>query len=897
MNGETKKSTEEMMKLNQGLSILNAISQTVNQSIDLDEILNKSVDKMMDMINVHQVHIYLLDEKSDDLVLVVYRGVSKEFLEWGKRRKLGMGVSGKVALSGESMFMENYPTHPDALAPAIEEGLKSVAVIPLRSRDKIYGTLNIARKKVSEITPFEKNLFNSIGQILSGAMERTFLYSENVKRLEELKTLYSITQEIASKLELRVILQKIMESAIALLGADSGSIALWDNQKQSYGIAIVHRLPDSLIGKEFSPPWIGVIGEVISRKSPVLCKDYERYPSRVGELDSYHIKEVVGVPLIVREMIIGTMVISSSDPEVHFQQSEVDLLYNFAHQAAVAIGNAKLYEDSLAKIRQLTTLYEIGKTLSSTLDLDDLFEKALELLKDRFGYAACSILLLDRARDELYIKQVTGRDLEEARKLRFRVGIDGIVGWVARTGELVYAPDVSKDSRYIPGDSSIKSEAAFPLKIRDQLFGVLDIESNELYGFDEEDLKTLSSFASQMSVSIENAQLFSDLKQTLQELRQAQDQVVQAEKLRAMGELASGVAHDFNNVLAVVLGNTQLLLHQLDRLGAEEIREGLKVIERSSKDGAETIRRIQEFTGVRRDREFISLSLNEMVTEVVNITQPRWRDQTQKKGIQIELTTHLGVIPLIMGNPSEMREVLTNIIFNAVDAMSRGGKLTITTQPQAEDWVEVRIADTGIGMTEDVKKRVFDPFFTTKGVTNSGLGMSVSYGIIKRHGGEILIESESGKGTTFILHLPTGYGEEETVVKEVAVSKESRRARILVIDDEESVRDILSRMLKTKGHKVAVAPNGEEGIERFRAEAFDLVFTDLGMPKLSGWDVGKTIKGINPKTPVAMITGWGVELDREKLNESGIDLIISKPFNFDQVIDLVSEAMELKEKI
>jgi signal transduction histidine kinase/ActR/RegA family two-component response regulator len=897
MNGEAKKSREETMNLNQELSILNAISQTVNQFVDLDEILNKSIDKMMDMISVHQARIYLLDEKSNDLVLIVHRGFSEKFLETIKRRKLGVGATGKVALSGESVFMENYPNHPDALAPAIEEGLKSVAVIPLKSRDKIYGTLNIARKEVSEIASFEKNLFDSIGQIISGAMERTFLYTENVKRLEELKTLYSISQEIASKLELRVILQKIMESAITLLGADSGSIALWDNRKQSYGIAFVHRLPNSLIGKEFSPPWPGVIGEVIVRKSPVLWKDYEHHPNRLEELDSYHIKEVVGVPLIVREMIIGTMVIGSSDPEVHFQQKEVDLLYNFAHHAAVAIGNAKLYEDSLAKIRQLTTLYEIGKTLSSTLDLDDLFKKALELLKDRFGYAACGILLLDRPRDELYIKQVTGRSLEEAKKLRFRVGIDGIVGWVARAGELVYAPDVSKDSRYISGDPSIKSEAAFPLKVRDQLFGVLNIESNELYGFDEEDLKTLSSFASQMSISIENAQLFSDLKLTLQELRQAQDQVVQAEKLRAMGELASGVAHDFNNVLAVVLGNAQLLLHQLDRLGPEEIREGLKVIERSSKDGAETIRRIQEFTGVRRDREFISLSLNEAVTEVVNITQPRWRDQTQKKGVQIELTTRLGEIPLIMGNPSEVREVLTNIIFNAVDAMPQGGKLTITTQSQVEDWVEVRVADTGIGMTEEVKNRVFDPFFTTKGVTNSGLGMSVSYGIIKRHGGEILIESEPQKGTTFIVHLPTGYGEEEGLVKKVIVPKESRRARILVIDDEDSVRDILSRMLKTKGHKVVVAPNGEDGIERFRAETFDLVFTDLGMPKLSGWDVGKTIKGINPKTPIAMITGWGVELDREKLSESGIDLIISKPFNFDQVIDLVSEALELKERM
>jgi len=897
MSGEAKKSKEEIVRLNQELSILNTISQTVNQSIDLDEILNKSLDKMMEMTDVRSAGIYLLDEKSNELVIVAHRGFSKIFLKGMKRVKLGEGVTGKVALSGEPIFVEDYPSHPEALPLAIEEGLKSLTVIPLKSRDKIYGTLNLARKEFLKITLFETNLFNSIGQIISGALERTSLYTENVKRLEELKTLYSISQEIALKLEVEVILQKIMESAIELLGAESGTIVLWDNRKQNYVIVIVHRLPETLIGKEFSPPWSGVIGGVIAKKTPVLYMDYEHHPNRLKELDSYHFKEVLGVPLIVREMVIGTMTVGSSDPEVHFQQSGIDLLYTFAHQAAIAIGNAKLYEDSLAKIKQLTALYEIGKTLSSTLDLDELFKKALELLKDHFGYAACGILLLDREKDELYIKQIMGRDIEESKKFRFRVGIDGIVGWVAKTGEFVYVPDVSKDPRYIPGGPSIKSEVAFPLKVRGQVFGVLNIESDELNGFDEEDQKVLSSFASQMSISIENAQLFSDLKQTLQELKLAQDQIIQAEKLRAMGEMASGVAHDFNNVLAVVLGNIQLLLHQLDRLSPEEIREGLKIIERSSKDGSETVRRIQEFTGVRRDKEFVSLSLNEIITEAVNITQPRWKDQTQKKGIQVGLTAQLGEIPLVMGSPSELREVLTNIIFNAVDAMPEGGKLTINTQPQTEGWVEVRIVDTGIGMTEEVKKRIFDPFFTTKGVTNSGLGMSVSYGIIKRHGGEILVESELGKGTTFIIHLPTGYGEEETAVKEGTSIKESRQARILVIDDEDSVRDILSRMLKTKGHQVVVASNGEEGIERFRTQPFDLVFTDLGMPKISGWEVGKTIKGINPKIPIAMITGWGMELDREKMSESGIDLIVSKPFNFDQVIHLVSEAMELKERM
>ncbi len=897
MRKSAKELEEEIQRLNREFSILSEISQTVNQSVDLHEILNNTLNKMTELIGVRSAGIYLLDEKGESLVFTAQRNFSKRFMEGMKRLKLEDGLTGKVTLTGEPMFIEDYRTHPKALSLGVEEGLKSLAIIPLKGRDKVYGTLNIARKDFYQFTPYERNLFNAIGQIIGGAMERISLYTENVRRLEEQRTLFSISQEIASRLELKVILQKIIESSIELLRVELGSIALWDNRKQNYAIAIVHGLPDSLIGKELSLSSGGVFGEVIKRKTPVLYQDYDRHPERLRELDGYYIKEVLGVPLIVREMIIGSMVVGTSDSYKHFQQNEIDLFFNFAHQAAIAIGNAKLYEDSMAKIKQLTILYEIGKTLSSTLDLDDLLEKALVLLREQWGYALCGVFFLDQERNELYIKKVAGMDFENVKEMRFKVGLDGIVGWVAKTGEFLYVPDVSKDSRYIRGAPEGRSEVAFPLKVRNQLIGVLDIESSELMGFDEEDLKVLSSFASQVSISIENAQLFSDLKETLEELKQAQDQIVQAEKLRAMGEMASGVAHDFNNLLAVILGNIQLLLHQLGQLRPEEVHERLKIIEQSSKDGAETIRRIQEFTGVKRDKEFTILPINEIIEEVIGVTQPRWKDQAQKKGIQIELNRKLGDVAPILGNPSELREVFTNMIFNATDAMPEGGQLNILTQSRPGGWVEVRISDTGIGMTEEVKKRVFDPFFTTKGVTNSGLGMSVSYGIIKRHGGEILIESEPGRGTTFILHLPMSFEEKKEGGEELKPMQEVRPARILVIDDEESVRDILSRILTVKGHQVVVASDGEEGIERFKNETFDLVFTDLGMPKVSGWEVGMAIKEMNQKVPVIMITGWGMELNREKMSESGIDLIVSKPFLFDQVIELVCEAMELKEKM
>ena len=892
-----KRPDEEMVKLNQELSILNAISQTVNQATDLDEILNNSLDKMMEMTEVRSAGFYLLEVETDVLLYVARReNVPGAFSKGMRRLQLGEGVTGKVAQTGEPMFVEDYPSHPDALPHAVQEGLKSLAVVPLKSREKIYGTLNITRREFHKFNVSDMNLFISVGQLIGGALERAALYTENVRRLEEQRTINSISREIASRLELKVILQKIVDCAVELLEAESAEITLWDTRKQNYAISVVHGLPNTLIGREIVPPLSSIVGEICTTKRPVVYQDYEHHPNHWGELDPYHFKEVLGVPLIVRQMIIGTMVVYMSRGGKHFKQSEIDLLFNFAHQAAIAIGNAKLYEDSLSKIKQLTILHEIGKTLSSTLDLDELLTKALELLEEHLGYTLCRIFFLDQEKDELYIKEAAGVHTDRIRELRLKVGADSVVGWVAKTGELLYVPDVLRDSRYIPGAPGARSEAAFPLKARDRVIGVMDIENKEIRGFDEEDLKALSSFANQVGIFIVNARLFSDLKETLKELKQAQDRIVQAEKLRAMGEMASGVAHDFNNILSVILGNIQLLLRNLDKLGPVEIQDRLKAIEGSSRDGAETIRRIQEFTGVRKDKEFTALSINQIIDDVVILTQARWKDQPQSRGVQIQLIKKPGEVPPLLGSPSELREVLMNIIFNAVDAMPEGGTLTLSTEPQEDDWVEVKIADTGIGMTEDLKGRIFDPFFTTKGVTNSGLGLSVSYGIVKRHGGEILVESEVGKGTTFLIHLPIGNGKEEAEGRVVKPVKETRPAQILVIDDEEAVRDILLQILHAKGHQVVLAANGEEGIERFKNGAFDLVFTDLGMPRISGWEVSRTIKGIDPKVSIVMITGWGMEVNREKMNESGISFVVTKPFEFDDVILLVSKALEAKDK-
>lgn len=381
----------------------------------------------------------------------------------------------------------------------------------------------------------------------------------------------------------------------------------------------------------------------------------------------------------------------------------------------------------------------------------------------------------------------------------------------------------------------------------------------------------------------------------ISERKVIEEQLIQSEKLRAIGQMASGVAHDFNNALAIILGNTEMLSRQLETMGIDEIKGQLKMIETAALDAAETVRRIQEFTRIRIDKEYFKVDINRIVEEVKEMSRPRWKDQAQEMGINIELKTILrDDIKPVVGNPSELREVLTNIIFNSIDAMPKGGEIVIETV-NIDDAVKIKVTDTGVGIPKEVQRRIFDPFFTTKGVVSDGLGLSIAYNIITRQEGRIEVESEEGRGTSVSIFLPI---EKRIKTEELKrrTKKEIKRTNILVIDDEEMVRNILGNLLTQIGHNVIKASSGKEGLEIFRQGGIDLVFTDIGMPGMSGWEVARAIKDIDARVTIALITGWGIQIDDEKMKESSADLILNKPFKIEQVIGLVEEAMDIREK-
>jgi signal transduction histidine kinase/ActR/RegA family two-component response regulator len=402
-------------------------------------------------------------------------------------------------------------------------------------------------------------------------------------------------------------------------------------------------------------------------------------------------------------------------------------------------------------------------------------------------------------------------------------------------------------------------------------------------------LKNIETSAAQAAQAEKHVK---ELSHYIAEQERIREQFSQVEKLSALGELASGVAHDFNNTLAGILGRAQLLQRTDD---AEKVKRGLEIIIKTAEDGAKTVKRIQDFARQRRDHNFELVSVDQILIDAGEITRPRWKTCAEASNIHITLELQIGSNAMVMGDDSELREVLVNMVFNAIDAMPEGGTLSLTTRT-VDEAVIIKIVDTGVGMYPEVRSRIFDPFFTTKGKAGLGLGLAVSFGIIRRHGGNIEVDSQYGHGTEFRITLPLAKIVEKSVtaVEHVAPPQTSagtcsREQRLLVVDDEEFVRELLRDILEGEQCNVCVAENGNEALSLFREMEFDGVFTDVGMPGMSGWELAREIRQINSRIPIAVITGWGEAVGSNEQKAAGVDWVVAKPFTADRIAGLVRE--------
>jgi signal transduction histidine kinase/ActR/RegA family two-component response regulator/uncharacterized membrane protein affecting hemolysin expression len=577
-------------------------------------------------------------------------------------------------------------------------------------------------------------------------------------------------------------------------------------------------------------------------------------------------------------------------------------------RAALVAANEKLRAEvaerqqaearAAAQVARLAQLNLITRAIAERQDVESVFQTTVGNLEEQLPVDFSCICLYDAERGTLSVASLGPRSADLADELSMRehapIAIDqnGLSRCVR--GELVYEPDVAAVPMPFPRRLNAAGLGALviaPLVVESRVFGVLVAARRAKQSFSSGECEFLKQLSEHVALAAHQGQLYTALQRAYDDLQRTQQAIMQQERLRALGQMASGIAHDINNAISPVSLYIESMLERELHL-SQQARERLTIVQRAVDDVAQTVSRMREFYRQRAPAQMlVRIDLNRIVEQVVDLTRARWFDMPQQRGVVITLERDLAPeLPAIKGVESEIREALTNLIFNAVDAMPRGGVLTLRTRTlerqgkgrsrPATPHVVLEVVDNGTGMDEEALRRCFEPFFTTKGERGTGLGLAMVYGIVQRHGAEIEIDSVPDRGTTVRLVFTVAPGREELV--DLPPQAPPPRLRLLVIDDDplllKSIRDIL----ESDGHVVATSAGGQHGINQFvdaqaAGEAFDAVITDLGMPYVDGRKVAAAVKGAAPDTPVFLLTGWGNRLVADGDVPTEVDRVLSKP--------------------
>ena len=545
-----------------------------------------------------------------------------------------------------------------------------------------------------------------------------------------------------------------------------------------------------------------------------------------------------------------------------------------------------------SQLSRLDLLQRVTRAIGDRQDLPGLFDVVLRALEQDLKVDFCCACLHDPGTGVMRLVTVGAGSGAQAARLALTLGEELPIGpnglRRCAAGELVFEPDTGALDYTLPRRfflAGLRSLVIAPLLVVDRVGGMLLVARSARNDFSSTDCEFLLHLSQQVALAARQAQLHEALQRAYDDLRQSQQVMMQQDRLRALGQMASGIAHDINNAISPAALYTDLLLQDEAVLPAPARRQ-LTIIQRALEDVAATVARMREFYRPREQQTTLApLALNRLVEDVIERTRSRWSNLSHERGVAVQLQQELAPdLPRIMGAEAEIRDALTNLVLNAVDAMPAGGVLTLRTRRVVADGgsvVCIEVADTGLGMDEETRRRCLEPFFTTKGERGTGLGLAMVYGMVQRHSAELAIDSEPGKGTTVRLSFPV-WDASTSSTQPLPILVPPRALRILLVDDDplilQSVRDILV----ADKHVVTIADGGHKGIEAFRAalaagQNFDVVITDLGMPDVDGRQVAATVETLASATPVILLTGWGRRLVADDEVPPHVDRVLSKP--------------------
>jgi signal transduction histidine kinase/CheY-like chemotaxis protein len=843
------------------------------------------------------VAIYQLDPHARALVPIAAYHVPKDIPESHRKSLLALAHSPAIAaaLRTKQPASSHDPGWAAGVDPAFLRGLPPHAALamPMVVGGESVGIVYCAWWDASAMPAAPAPVLPMLATSAGAALQSLLVGRDTMRKLQHTETMLAVSRALSTTLDLYSVMRHLLRWTARTLGSDMvGAYALqadgeWLVPVQGY------RLPpdrvEALRRLKLSVKTNVFYASGAATRRAMFAPNVFEEPGLPDEIrTTIRHRAQMFVPIVAKDRLVGALIVLWVSRTPELQPEDVALIESIAAQAGVVVENARLFDANARQVTELSSLHELARNVTGELERTAILNALHEPL--RRGLAADVMELYWRgpndAEVQLLLRVVDGVP-DDSVPRTLPAAEAGLAAVVAREGRPILTQSYREECAargvaLAPDSGACPYWLGVPALAGGQSLGVLAVGRRSL-PFTASHENFLSHAAQLVALALRTAALYDERVRINEELLLAQEHLVRSERLRALGEMASGIAHDFNNLLAAILGRAQLLQQQIKD---PRLKGWLRVIEQSAMDGSHTVRRLQEFTRVRKDRPLAPVDLTQIVEDAVSLTEPQWRHSAARHGVQIAVTTDLRPVPVVLGAASELREVMTNLILNGIDAMPQGGQLRLTTA-HANAEVVVTIADTGVGMTDEVKRHLFDPFFTTKGPRGTGLGLSMTYGIVSRHGGQIRVDSAPGAGTTFTLTFPVAMEVPAADAPATSPAPATPSLRCLVVDDENDIAEAIQDILNAYGHDV-VTSDAEAALNHVQSGDFDVVITDLAMPGVTGWQVSEAAKRQDPDVPVILMSGFGIEIDADERRRKRIDAVLPKPIAIDDLLAAVA---------
>jgi two-component system NtrC family sensor kinase len=1013
---ERKRAEGAIRRRNEELAALNEIGQAIGSTLNLTQVLKLVAQKTAQVCNVERCSILLLDQERKDLVPMMSQFASGDtdielwriFKEETYADKIDdVPAAREVIRERRTVILDKESK--SHLPPRWTEpfGIKSLLMVPLVSKDETIGLLALDYTAEGHSFSAEQvDLATTVGSQVAIAIENARSYEAARRRVTELTALREVSLQVARSLDLSRVLDTIAKSAVELVKASDAHIFLYDEEKGefTFGTGVWRSDEEGQVFTQVRKD--GLTATVARRGEPVVINEARTHPLYSDEASQeWGMEAIAGLPLKRADRVSGVFNVAFLEPHT-FDEDELRLLTLLADQAAIAIENARLHEETQRRVEELSAIEEIVHELSSTLD----FQKVIQLLLDKAIEAtdasAGAIAVLTQERSMLLLLAHQGYPVHTDANEPWRWSIErGIVGRVAKTGELSLVGDVSQDPDYAKVIPKTRSQLTVPIVREDKVAGTIVLESPQRGGFSEEQAGFVQHLAEHAALAMENAKLYERMRESEERYRtyvenvpdaiwetdveghftywspqvenltgyaseellghtayeflmhaddversrdrtwqmveegrerltltyqalhrdgsvlhietsiipvqddagevikfqgvardvservRLQAQLIQSAKLLAIGQMISGVAHELNNPLTTVMGYAQLLqMSDVD----ESVKEDLQTIYHDALRAQRIVQNLLTFARQKKPQRS-SVDINEVIERTLPLAD------YQLKVENVEVVTELAEnLPWTMADDYQLQQVFLNIINNARQAMAEhkdGGTLTVRTELLEDDIIRASFTDTGPGISSEVLDRIFDPFFTTREVgAGTGLGLSVSHGIIQEHDGRIWVETTPGHGATFFVELPVRSWLEEIAMPSSDEELEqvpSEGRRILVIDDERSIVNLIVRVLRESGYHVDGVTSAEVALKTLRRKRYDLIISDVKMPDMDGPACEREVRAMDPGLAerIIFITGDLLSPTTQTFLEGWEGRFIKKPFGVEELRAVVAEAL------